>query len=211
VSRRLPTAGLAVSLIVAAALAGCGGGDQAVDHGSSGQGTHGAPGGSATTAAAATSSAAAFNDSDAAFASDMIAHHEQAVEMASLVPRRSTNTGVVELGAKIKAAQQPEIDLMSGWLSAWGVPAEDHSGHDMSGSMPGMMSAVDLEKLAGLRSADFDRTFLTMMIAHHEGAITMANGQIADGRNADAVALANKVIADQTSEITQMRGMLAML
>jgi uncharacterized protein (DUF305 family) len=108
---------------------------------------------------------------DATFAQMMIPHHEQAIEMARLAPSRSTDPEVLALAREIEAAQQPEIDLMTRWLIAWGADvAFDHSDHDMAG----MASDGDLATLAASTGGGFDRRFLTLMIAHHEGALTMA-------------------------------------
>ena len=103
---------------------------------------------------------------------------------------------------------------MSGWLSAWGedpmpadsdMPGMDHSGMDMDGRSQEEVMA----ELRGLSGADFDRQFLTSMIAHHQGAIEMAQTQLADGRDPQAIELAQKIIADQEAEIEEMQGLLA--
>jgi uncharacterized protein (DUF305 family) len=195
------------ALAAAALLAACG---------STGSGTP-SPAGAGSTFSGmsgmqATSSArsSGFNAQDETFATDMIIHHRQAVQMAALVPGRSTNAKVLALAARIQAAQQPEIDTMTGWLTAWGsAMPEDMARHDMGESMPGMMSAADLADLKATRGAEFDRMFLTMMIAHHEGALTMSRAQVAKGSNPDATTLAQTIIAAQTTEISQMRGLLA--
>lgn len=82
-----------------------------------------------------------FNDADVAFATDMIPHRRHAVEMAELAETRAESPEVKDLAMQIMSAQDPEIETMSGWLTAWGkpVPADD-GGMDMSGSMPGMMN-----------------------------------------------------------------------
>jgi uncharacterized protein (DUF305 family) len=172
-------------------------------------------GGSAKTSAAPSASSAAadpaaHNGQDANFAADMVSHHEQAVEMAKLVPSRSDTPAVTDLAGRIQAAQDPEIATMKGWLKGWRLPEpENMSGMDMSGSMPGMMSPADLKELAGLRGAAFDRMFLTMMLAHHEGAITMAKTQITSGQSPPAKALAQQIITAQTKEIAEIRTLLA--
>jgi uncharacterized protein (DUF305 family) len=150
-----------------------------------------------------------FDAADVAFASDMIPHHQQAVEMAELAETRASSADVKSLAAQIKAAQGPEITTMSGWLKSWGkpVPAE-MSGMDMSGSMPGMMSNKDMTTLEGSSGADFDRMFLTMMIQHHEGAIEMAKTEQSSGKSAEAIALAKKIESAQTAEIATMQKML---
>ena len=180
-----------------ALLAGCGN-DSSAGHTSSGASHSAGPSAPAS---------GDFNPQDADFASSMIGHHRQAVQMASMAPAQKSGPEVTALGAKIAAAQQPEIDTMSGWLKAWGkeVPMEG-MGH--SAGMPGMMTAAQMDELKGATGAQFDKLFLQMMIEHHQGAITMAKAEQAGGKNADAKALAAKVITDQTAEIAQMQKML---
>ena len=108
-----------------------------------------------------------------------IEHHRQAVAMAELAGTRAADADVKSLAGKIKAAQQPEIDTMTGWLSAWGkAPMPHASGMNMGGMshgpMPGAMSGADMQKLAAAKGSDCDRLFLTLMIAQHQGAVTMA-------------------------------------
>ncbi|GGN50551.1 uncharacterized protein (DUF305 family) [Actinoplanes campanulatus] len=183
----------AVALIT---LAACGG-----DHGSS---SHGA-----ATPVASPSAGAVFADADVAFAQHMVVHHRQAVEMAVLAPERAASAEVKKLAAAIEAAQAPEISTMTGWLGAWGaaVPEAGHdSGHE---TMPGMMSDADMTALAAAKGAAFDERFLTLMIAHHEGAITMAGEASAKGANPEAKALAAAIVTDQRAEIAEMRALLA--
>ncbi|WP_250445705.1 DUF305 domain-containing protein [Actinotalea sp. C106] len=154
----------------------------------------------------------AHNDADTQFAQMMIVHHEGAIEMADLVVERGGTEEVRALGERIAAAQGPEIDLMSGWLAAWGedMPGEaqhgamDHAGMDMEG----MDQGEAMTELEGLEGMELDRRFLELMIAHHRGAIEMAETHLADGENPDARELAGKVIDDQAREITEMRGLL---
>jgi len=157
------------------------------------------------------SSGAQFNNADVTFAQSMIAHHEQAVEMATMAQERASSTEVKQLADKIAAAQGPEIDTMTGWLEDWGqeAPPDSESGMDHSGSdMSGMMSDADMESLGTATGAEFDQMFLTMMIEHHTGAIEMAQTEQQDGENPDAIALAEKIEADQTTEIAQMEDLL---
>ena len=181
--------------------------------GSSSNSMKGMPGmGSATTMSPTSPGAAAmakFNGADVTFATDMIPHHRQAVEMAQLAGTRSKNPQVKKLALQIMNAQDPEIQTMSGWLTTWGNPIpENMTGMDMSGSMPGMMSSQDMDKLKNSLGVEFDRMFLTMMIAHHEGAITMAKSEQAGGMNTDAIALAKRIEKAQTEEIATMEGLL---
>jgi uncharacterized protein (DUF305 family) len=200
VLRRGLLAGAAVTATLA--LSACGGGDSSADSGMN----HGAP----TPATSAAAANGAFNDADVTFAQMMIPHHEQAVEMAAMADGRASGAEVKDLAAKIKGAQQPEIDTMTKWLTAWGKPtAAPDAGHGAAGH--GMMSKADMAKMMDAKGAEFDKQFLTMMVAHHEGAITMAKDETAKGSNTDAKALAEKIITDQQAEITAMQGMLGKL
>ena len=151
----------------------------------------------------------AHNDADVTFATGMIPHHEQAVAMAKLAGTRASSPAVKDLAKNIEAAQQPEITLMTGWLTAWGKPLpSDMGGMDMGGST-GMMSAADMMKLTNSKGTAFDKMFLTMMIAHHQGALTMAATETATGKNTDALTLATNITTGQTAEIKTMQGFLA--
>ncbi len=184
---------LALALVATVALAGCGDDND-----------------SATSAE--------FNDADVTFAQAMIPHHEQAVVMAGLAKTRASSPEVKQLAAEIEAAQAPEIETMSGWLESWGKDKSDSS-HDMGGmdhgevmddlDMPGMMSDGELDQLGGANGAAFDRMFLTMMIAHHEGAIEMAQTEQQEGRYVDAIRLAVRIEKTQAAEIATMKDLLA--
>lgn len=152
-----------------------------------------------------------LNPADVEFAQGMIAHHEQAIEMAEIAldPNTGASPEVVDLATRIQAAQDPEVELMTGWLTAAGEPiAMDTSdGHDMS-SMDGMMSADQMDELAAMTGADFDQMWLEMMIAHHEGAISQSETVKAGGSNADVLLLADQIITAQQAEITEMQALL---
>ena len=168
-------------------------------------------GGSATSSSVA--SVANVSDADVSFAQLMIPHHQQAVEMADLALSRKTSPEVKQLAEQIKAAQGPEIEMMSTWLEGWGAPmamGEDHSGHDMGGmDMSGMMSDDDMQALADAQGAEFDRMWLEMMIAHHQGAISMAEQVKGASSNADVTSLAGAVMTGQAEEIDTMQKLLA--
>lgn len=166
-----------------------------------------------TATANAPAPAGAHNAADTAFAQQMIPHHRQAVAMAELAAGRASSEQVKQLAAKIKGAQDPEIATMTGWLTAWGeqVPAADadaHAGHG-GGSMPGMMTQAEMDRLTKASGAAFDKAFLTMMIAHHEGAVTMAATEKAQGAYTPAKELAEAIATAQTAEITLMKQLLA--
>ena len=158
--------------------------------------------------------AAGHNDADVAFAQQMIPHHQQAIEMAKAAETRAESQEVKDLAADIEAAQDPEIETMTGWLESWGedVPDEGMSGMDHGGmfsdDMAGMMSDEDMSALENATGAEFDQMFLTMMIEHHEGAIEMAKTEKADGEYADAKALADDIETAQTEEIQTMQDLL---
>lgn len=150
-----------------------------------------------------------FNKSDVSFAQDMIPHHRQATEMADMAESRTQNSKVLELASNITAAQQPEIDLMSGWLTAWGEDVPDEtSGMDHSGGTSGMMSSEDMAALEGSSGDDFDQMFLTKMIEHHESAIEMAKTEEDEGKFKDAITLARRIQKDQAAEIRTMEELL---
>ncbi|GAA2108577.1 DUF305 domain-containing protein [Actinomadura alba] len=161
-----------------------------------------------TTSAPAPSAAGQHNDQDIKFAQGMIPHHQQAIQMAELASSRASMSEVEQLATAIKASQGPEIQQMTGWLNSWNatVPSPDmHVGHDMG---DGMMSVQDMEKLEKLSGSRFDKAFLTMMIEHHQGAITMAKTEQAGGMSSAAKSLADAIVTSQSTEITTMRALL---
>jgi uncharacterized protein (DUF305 family) len=171
------------------------------------------------TASSSSQTSAAFNDADVTFATSMIPHHQQALEMVDLAAGRTLDPAVQQLADRIKAAQAPEIETMSGWLSSWGkpVPEDTMSGddsHDMGGmdmgsdDMPGMMSADDMAGLGAAGDGDFQDMWLRMMVSHHQGAITVAKTELADGLYEPAKQLAQAVIDGQQAEIDQMNQLL---
>jgi uncharacterized protein (DUF305 family) len=187
--------------------------------------------GSSTPAASSASSASAtasseHNDADIAFVQGMIPHHAQAIEMAQMAIQKANSPQVKQLATAIQQAQQPEIDQMNGLLATWSVtstpPTSGMAGMDPGGmtgmnpggtsstsAMPGMMSSTQMQQLSQASGAAFDRMFLQMMIEHHTGAITMAETELAKGRNTQAKALAQRIIDAQRAEITTMRQLLA--
>ncbi|MBB0992416.1 DUF305 domain-containing protein [Dietzia sp. SLG510A3-30A2] len=184
-----------------------------------------------TTAAGATTSVAGtvasgqdeeHSQADVMFAQMMLPHHQQAIEMSDIILAKSDiPADTTALAEKIKAEQAPEIDQMTTWLDQWGQPPgprDGHRGHggggmpvmgnDMS-MMDGMLSADELQQLFDAEGTDAARLYLEQMIAHHEGAIDMAQGEVADGTYPPTVALARSIIDTQQQEIARMREMLA--
>lgn len=165
-----------------------------------------------TTAQAGVPATGPHNTADVSFATDMIPHHAQALEMAKMALTKAINPQVKQLAQAIQGEQTPEISKMTGWLKGWNKPVPDtsmggmHMGHGKN--MPGMMSSADMAKLAAATGSAFDKLFLTQMITHHDGAVTMANTELGDGQNGDAKTLARSIIAGQSKEITQMKQLL---
>jgi len=159
---------------------------------------------------------AAFNATDVGFAQGMIPHHGQAVVMADMALKVSTNPDVTALAEQIKAAQSPEIEQMTTWLNDWDqtVPEpdavmDDDMDHSGGMQMSGMMSASDMSRLDKATGTDFDRMFLEFMILHHEGAIEMAEQELAKGRYQPTKDLAQAVVTGQQAEIAEMNTLIA--
>ena len=150
-----------------------------------------------------------YNADDVAFATNMIPHHQQAVDLSAMVPDRSTNAQLVALAKQISAAQEPEINVMKVFLVQWNENPDTNSGHSGHAStMEGMVDSATMTKLTSLNGAEFDRLWLESMISHHQGAIEMAKAEIANGGNVDAKALAKSIVTTQEAEIGQMQQML---
>lgn len=169
--------------------------------------------GSAESTGSSTSEDAAFNDADVTFAQGMIPHHQQAIEMAQMASEWAEDPRVLDLASRIEAAQQPEIDTLTGWLDAWGAEDDgmdgmDHGGMDHGG---GMMSEEDMNALMAASGAEFDRLFLEQMIEHHTGAVEMATTEAGEGQHSEALAMANNIRDTQNAEIAEMRQLLTEL
>jgi uncharacterized protein (DUF305 family) len=164
---------------------------------------------SGSTSSSSSSASTKFNTEDVNFATDMTAHHQQAIEMAQMVLDKSgIDPRVSTLAQNIKAAQGPEIKQMKSWLAEWGQNSDSMSGMDMSGTLMSDSDMKALEESAGL---DASKLFLTQMTTHHKSAVTMATTEVDKGKNTGAVALAKKIIAAQTAEISTMSDILATL
>jgi len=183
----------AITLTALLLLAGCTGGT------TSHEGMSGMDHGSESSAPPAASGA---TDADVMFASMMIPRHAQAIEMSdTLLAKDGIDERVAALAQEIKAAQQPEIDKMQGWLDAWGAEASD--GHAMHHG-DGMMSADDMAMLENATGSEAEKLFLSQMITHHRGAVDMAQAEIEDGSDTAAVSLARSIVEAQMAEIAEM-------
>ena len=159
-----------------------------------------------------------YSEDDVRFMQDMILHHFQAVQMAALVEGRTGNQDVTDIAARIDATQEDEIDFMQTWLRERGEDAPDpandpqamhHGGHH---TMAGMATPEEMEALAEAEGSAFDRLFLELMIAHHDGAVEMVD-HLLDQRGSayDPILFdfANDVRGEQRAEIRRMDTMLA--
>jgi uncharacterized protein (DUF305 family) len=181
----------------------------------------GAPTARGQTSATAARSEPRYTAADVRFMQGMIGHHAQAVVMANMAPTHGASTQVALLCRKILRSQADEIELMQGWLRDRGEPVPDpkdpHAGMDMSMPghemlMPGMLTAEQMAELDRSRDAEFDRLFLTYMIQHHQGALTMVAALFDSpgaGQTPEIFGFATGVDADQRAEIARMQAMLA--
>jgi uncharacterized protein (DUF305 family) len=159
---------------------------------------------------------ASYTASDVAFMQHMIVHHEQAVEMAVLVKDRTNTADLLSIAGRIESSQADEIAFMKAWLSERGEPVEDPMmkghGEHMHHMMKGMASPDQMKALAAAKGVEFDRQFLTLMIAHHEGAVDMVEKLLdEDGTAADPVLyqFVGDIDSEQTTEIKRMDKLLA--
>ena len=155
---------------------------------------------------------------DARFMQDMIMHHAQAVEMTALIESHTQNKELRSLGARISRSQSDEIKFMNRWLVArqeptsrpmQHVPGMDMSSHEML--MPGMLTRKQMDALKNARDDEFDRLFLTGMIQHHSGALTMVKDLFDSsgaGQDAELFNFATEVDSGQRAEIKIMQSML---
>jgi uncharacterized protein (DUF305 family) len=160
-----------------------------------------------------------FNDADVRFAQMMIPHHQQAIAMADLAADRAQSPDVKTFAQQIKSEQAPEIQTLTGFLQSWGaaVPTEngamggmDHGDmiHSSPAPMPGMMASEQMGQLSSASGTAFDRMFLQMMIAHHQGAVADAQQEQSEGVNQQAKALASHIVTAQSQEINHMQQLL---
>jgi uncharacterized protein (DUF305 family) len=213
----IPLRRVAASLSLACAIAACGGARAPIVTGARPSGDQG--GMSPAALAKANGGIPPFSKADVDFMTGMIGHHAQAVVMAGWAPTHGARLDVRLLCERIAVAQTDEIVSMQRWLRERKQPvpdAHDIHGHMMAGMdmpmlMPGMLTDEQLAELDHARGPEFDRLFLTYMIKHHQGAITMVETLLgSDGAAQDDIIyrFASDVTADQTTEIERMQKML---
>jgi len=213
-----------VALILAASLsAACG----SSRHESAGGPTPKPPANAAELAAIAKARADSnrqvSTEADARFMTGMISHHAQAIVMAGWAPSHGASPSIRTLCARIINAQQDEIATMQRWLGDRGLPVPAPTAGPMKMTMngmehemlmPGMLTEDQMHQLDQARGAEFDRLFLTFMIQHHKGAVSMVKDLFASygaAQDETVFKFANDVSVDQSTEIARMEKMLAAL
>lgn len=200
------TSALTGAAVVGLALAGCAAGTDTTSPGA------------ASSSSTSVQQTTAHNEADVSFAQGMTVHHQQAVEMAELVATRSQNPQVIDLAARIGAAQGPEIETLNSWLEEWGadVPSAGMGGmggmdHGGTGGMGGMMTPEQMTRLEQASGPAFNRLFLEMMTEHHTGAVEMARTELAEGSDPRATGLAQTIIDTQQAEIDEMAQLITQI
>lgn len=188
-----------VLIIIAATSCGHSAPDPHAGHSESGTATSGTP--------------APHNAADVAFARNMIPHHQQGVELAAMVPDRSTNHDLRVIAAHIGADQQAEIATLNQLLAQWHEDAHPagggHADHEAMPMMTGMVDQGTLDHLKSLDGAAFDTLWARSMINHHQGAVSMAQDEIAHGQSADAIHVATLIVEAQQREISTMTHLIS--
>jgi uncharacterized protein (DUF305 family) len=207
---KLRNIAIAAALAASLGLAGCTAGSNPAG----GNSMQGMPHGSSTPMSSMVPDANAdHNQADIMFARMMIPHHAQAVEMSSIIlAKPDIPAEVTSLATRIKEAQGPEIETMTGWLKAWNQLTEMMDGTTMPGhSMGGMVDAEGIQRLKSAGGTDAVRLFLTQMIGHHEGAIDMAQQEIRAGKYPATIQLCRDIVTSQQAEIIEMKALLGTL
>jgi len=161
-----------------------------------------------------------YTVADVQFITGMISHHSQAIVMAKWAPTHGASASVQTLCARIINAQTDEINLMQSWLRDRHQPVPEAkplpmkmmmNGTEMEMLMPGMLTDAQLKQLDAARGREFDRIFLTFMIQHHKGAVSMVTDLFASpgaGQDEIVFKMANDIQADQSTEINRMTKMI---
>ncbi|MEU3624073.1 DUF305 domain-containing protein [Amycolatopsis coloradensis] len=156
------------------------------------------------------------NEADVEYMTMMIPHHQQAKVMTDLVPGKTANEQIRAIAGRISVAQDGEVTMMKTWLADRGKPVpgdghEGHGGHHEHALMPGMATDAQLAELRAASGVAFEKLFLDLMIAHHTGALTMAETQLGKGVETKAQQMAQEVITGQSAEIERMKTMRSKL
>ncbi|MEM7583171.1 MAG: DUF305 domain-containing protein [Acidobacteriota bacterium] len=155
-----------------------------------------------------------FSPDDVRFMTDMIPHHHQALEMSALAADRTNNQELIDAAGRIDASQGDEIELMQQWLRERGQPVPDPTAHHAmhtDHTMAGMATPEQMAELAASKGTAFDRLYLKLMIAHHEGAVKMVEDLLEQPGSAyDPILFefTSDITNDQTAEIERMNALL---
>lgn len=157
-----------------------------------------------------------YTEADVAFVQGMIPHHQQALEMTALVGQRADDPSLAAMAERIEVTQVAEIEQLEGWLTGRGESVSGmHAGHaDGDHGMPGMLTPQQMAQLERASGPRFDRLFLLGMIRHHEGAVAMVEGLLAEGeggQESEVFQLASHIGTDQQVEIAAMKRALVEL
>ncbi|GLW62866.1 lipoprotein [Actinomadura rubrobrunea] len=205
----------------AAALGGCSGGDDSGDRAAPKATVlmPGRPGEDNKTAVVGPSTPSPPTAAEIRFVEMMIPHHRQAIEMAALAPERASDRQIKAMAERIDAAQNAEISAMQSWLKRHGRgTGTGHAGHGAHGAaaspsasahagMPGMATPQQMEQLRQARGKDFDRLFVDLMVAHHQGALTMVQDVLDRGTDVTVQQLARDIQSTQQAEINRLRAL----
>ena len=158
---------------------------------------------------------------DAGFARDMSAHHDQAVQMAGYTRDHTSNSSIELLAFDIETSQYTELGQMQGWLDGWGLTRNSkrpvmswmagHTHLEADGSMPGMATPAEIDKLLRLTGKPLDVFFLQLMIRHHQGALPMAQYAAEHAKEPYVRNLAQKMTQGQSNQIVEMEQLLRQL
>ena len=167
---------------------------------------------SATLAACGTSTGSGDGsdhaDADVTFATMMIPHHAQGIEVAKLAATHASSSRIKQLATQISAEQVPEISQMQSLLAEWGEPPASTTGMPGMASMPGMLTDQQMAQLNAATGPAFDRLFLQLMIVHDQGGIAMARTEMSDGLDSEAVTLAQNIDDAQEYAIPVLQQLL---
>ena len=150
---------------------------------------------------------ASFNDADVAFAQMMIPDHQMTANMAKLAEKKASSQELKDLAGQMREGQSKAVDTLQGWLKDWGASAD---GEMSSMTMPGAMTAKDMDMLESMEGMEFDMMFAQMMIKHHEGSMQMAKDEQAKGASTQAKAMASDMVKQQQAQVKALRAIADM-
>jgi uncharacterized protein (DUF305 family) len=153
---------------------------------------------------------AGYNTADIAFADNMTAREEQGINISRLVPDRSTNSELVTFAANTAAALQVDTQVLKALRAQWKESQDKQPGGDgPSSTTGGTIDNTTIANLDSLRGPDFDTLWLKSMIGLDQGVIDVANAEVANGKNVDAISLAKQIVKARQAEIGQMQQIIA--